>query len=273
MSFHKSFDADTSDATALQHHIKSGKTAYIATGKVTGNAYTPALMKYNGTTGSYLKSHTNSGNLVTVICRIAAATLAGTSSRYIIRINGVSSFVRASLLILDSTHTDTTARNKLRFRCVSSANVALVDIITTSDITDGLPHTVFAAFNSTTGAATFVVDGIAVDDTGWANRVAPTTGTLEAGTGDCVVGAASATPTNPYDGQIGFFGYRDAYLTNWSDFMRSDGSPIAQAESGAWGGWGAQPLFWNEHGQMDNNLGSAGNMTRNGTIVVGKGGT
>lgn len=39
-----------------------------------------------------------------------------------------------------------------------------------------------------------------------------------------------------------------------------------------WTEWGAQPLFWNEHGDMENNLGSAGAMTKNGTIVVGKGG-
>lgn len=53
--------------------------------------------------------------------------------------------------------------------------------------------------------------------------------------------------------------------------LYSDGLPKALDES-SWTEWGAQPLFWNEHGQMDNNLGSAGNMTRNGTIVIGKGG-
>ena len=49
--------------------------------------------------------------------------------------------------------------------------------------------------------------------------------------------------------------------------MDTSGNPKKLDESG-WTEWGTQPLFWNEHGEMTNNKGSAGNMTKNGTIVI-----
>jgi hypothetical protein len=55
-------------------------------------------------------------------------------------------------------------------------------------------------------------------------------------------------------------------LTNWSDFMDGQGNP-KQLDEISWTEWGAQPLFWNANGDMEANAGSAGNMSKNGTIT------
>lgn len=271
MGFHKSFGH--ADATALQHHIKSGKTAYIASGKVTGNAYTPAMMKFDGSTGFYnITGQTTTGNSATMVARFKNPGFTGNVVEYIAAFYG-NSAIRIAALLVSSNHASLpNRRSKLQVFVLNSSGVEICKLISTSTFLDDVAHTLFFSYNAATAAFTFVVDGVAEDDAGNPDRVAPTTGTLQTSTGSIASVGALSGGTNPNSGQIGFVGYRDAYLTNWSDFMYSDGLPKPPTESGGWGGWGAQPLFWNEHGQMDNNLGSGGNMTRNGTIVIGKGG-
>ena len=43
-------------------------------------------------------------------------------------------------------------------------------------------------------------------------------------------------------------------------------SDVKQLDETTWAEWGTQPLFWNAHGFMEDNKGSAGDMTKNGTI-------
>ena len=143
-------------------------------------------------------------------------------------------------------------------------------------------HTVVFAFNGDTGSASFVIDGSDADDTGNASRVTPTTGTLESGSAaKFSVGINDAVSgLFKFQGQVGFVGYRDAYLTNSTGFMQTDGTPKSLDET-TWAEWSGgsvtspqgRPLFWNPAGDMVNNLGTAGAMTKNGTINVGTGGS
>ena len=145
-----------------------------------------------------------------------------------------------------------------------SANVIICKAISTSTFLDGLRHTALIAYDSTAGTLSFIVDGVEERDIGHPDETAPTTGTLDTGTSKLNVGASSV-PSNHFDGEIGFCGLADAYLTNHEDFM-SEATPKALDESG-WTEFGSQPLFWNEDGEMDVNQGTGGNMTENGTIT------
>lgn len=274
MGFHKTFGGsgtDTSDATAQQWHIKNGKTAYLASGKVTGNAYTPAMMQYNGTNGYFSSpSSTRSGNKLTALIRFRASTQAGTSVRRIFYPRTLTSSRPIGMIdIGDISHADAGLANKVRVVVQNSAGTVICRLHSFTGWLDGAPHTLFFAFDGDAGTAIFKIGDQDATDAAALNHVAPTTGTLESGNFLLDVGGTSGELL--HNDNIGFVGYSDTYRTNWSDLMQADGSPKAIDES-SWTEWGAQPKFWNEHGQMDNNLGSAGNMTRNGTIVVGKGG-
>ena len=61
---------------------------------------------------------------------------------------------------------------------------------------------------------------------------------------------------------------------NRRKFCTSDGLPVEQ-DTTVWAnsGFGAQPLVWNPHGDLENNLGSGGNYTRVGPIRVGDSGS
>ena len=263
---------DLASLTALQHHVKSGKTARIASGQVTGNAYTPALMKYNGTTGYYSANYTSSGNKITVVGRFIRNTYTGGVQEAIVRCVGASGGLRAYLAVHSSDFATADYQSKLTVLTQDSSLTNICRLITPVTVTDGLVHSFFYEFDGDAGTAVFKLDGVDADDTGNASRVAPTTGTLGSGASSLLqLGGRPDTVTVFTNGQIGFFGMRDIGGRTWSDFFQVDGAPKALNES-SWAEWGAQPLFWNEHGQMDNNLGSAGNMTRNGIIVVGKGG-
>ena len=232
----------------------------VVTGGVAVDAYTPAMMEFDGSTGYYNKGTlTTTGNKVTAIASFECGTQAATA--YVMYLT--ATYQRCAVLI------DTAGK----IFCVSanSANTVICRLITANSYDDGLRHTVMYSFDADTGVAILIVDGISDIDTGSGSYVAPTTGTLSTSASGSYNVGASNVPANYLNGQIGFCGHREAYLTNWSDFMEADGSPKALDES-TWTEWGAQPLFWNEHGDMVNNLGSAGALTKNGTINVGKGG-
>jgi hypothetical protein len=233
--------------------------------------YRSGRMEYDGTSGYYQKTGvTTSGNDVTVVCSFKCASFTGGGIQRLFQIEGSSPSgdLRAAAIMYSSDSADTDRAGKILVQSQNTAGTNIARLISPSGFINGQPHTLFYSFDGDAGAATFIIDGADVDDTGNTDRIAPTTGTLDTGsTGILTVGNDS---TNYFKGDIGYFGWRDAYLTNWSDFMLSDGTPKLLDESG-WAEWGAQPLFWNAHGDLVNNKGSAGAMTKNGTINVSDG--
>jgi hypothetical protein len=265
--FYRISDADIVAADVALDKIAYGSDGKVIGSLVTGASYTPAMMQYSGTTAYYRDTTTTvTGNKFTALVRFTDVPKTG-ATRYIMWVDG-SSYVRCSLFINGSDHANTDYRNTVQFRVSSSTDTEVMRLISPNDLLDGNQHTIFASFDGDSGLATFYIDGVDADDTGNASRVGPAAGTLDTGTGKVYIGSVSTG--NYWQGQLGYVGYRDAYLTNWSDFMDTNG-PKALDEAG-WTEWGGQPLFWNEHGDMDNNLGSSGAFTKTGTINVGKGG-
>jgi len=257
------------DATAQQWDVKSGKTAYIPAGKVTGNGYFPGMMKFDGSTGYYNKSGIAiSGNLATIMARFSVPSTAGTA---VMRVAGVENSVtgasRISMVVGQASNADADFQDRIRLAVQNSAGTVICLLFSNVDVADGLPHSVFASFNGDTGEVTFIIDGVSADNVSAVNRVAPTTGTLMSANPMAVVGASTAI-IQFFPGKIGFVGYRDVYLTTWSNFMHPDGTPKPLDET-TWTQWGGvQPLFWHEAGKMDENKGSAGAMTKNGMITL-----
>ena len=113
----------------------------------------------------------------------------------------------------------------------------------------------------------FEIDAVAADNASSTNRVAPTTGVMDAGANSFFTVGSNTTSVGTvlWNGEIGFCGMSDTYLTNPNDFMISSGP--RQLDEVTWSQWGTQPEFWNEFATMIDNKGDAGNMTANGTIT------
>ncbi len=229
--------------------------------------YNPAIMDYDGVTGYYNKASgfTVSGNKVTMVLRFNIPAFTGNKFTYIASIYAGGQ-QRLSLFGFSSDYAaDPTRASKLQFYVRNGAGTTdLLKLISIDTVLDGNDHLCFFSFDADTAASTFFIDGVDADDTGHAARVTPITGTL--GTSSPQAAVSSYYNGNSKNGgSIGYFGYRDAYLTNWTDFMT--GSIPKELDEVGWTEWGAQPLFWNDEGEMEINKGSAGNMTKNGTIT------
>lgn len=226
--------------------------------------YRPGFMQYDGSTGYYLLTGlTYSGNVLTAVARFNFAARAGSSSRYIMAANAASG-IRFYAVIGDSSFSEADSRDRVKVLCQNTSAVGICRLYSNTVLADGQDHTLFFTFNATTGAASFIIDGVDADNTGAANRIAPTTGTLPTASGTFAVGGFT-NGLETTDGLIGFCGYRDAGGLDWTDFMEADGSPKNIDADTVFGG---TPLLWNPHGQMHRNLGSAADMTKNGAISL-----
>lgn len=110
-----------------------------------------------------------------------------------------------------------------------------------------------------------VIDGVSDINTGAAAHLVTGSATMNTGASSSITVGSQNGGTNKMLGNIGFIGYRETSGLTYSGFFDTDGLPQEIDESG-WTEWGAQPLFWNPHGQLTYNLGSGGNLTKNGTI-------
>jgi hypothetical protein len=154
----------------------------------------------------------------------------------------------------------------MSFRCQTSG-VEKVALASNVDILDGKKHSILFAYDATNGTAVLFVDGEDADNTGWVSRVAPTTTTITASSCSYSAGKAWWASSNYFTGAIGALGFGGVYITDPTIFF-DDNNDIKKLDEDNWTEWGSQPLYWNEHGCMSNNKGSAGNMTQSGTITV-----
>jgi len=229
------------------------------------NQYTPAMMEFDGSTGYYSKSGvTTTGNKVTIVGRFKCGS--STDDQRIVTAVANGS-LRIQIGVKESDHAS--APNLLQFVCYTAAAALLANVVTSVTVTDNLEHTFLVAYDGDAGTAVIYIDGASVIDTGHTLH-SLSAGTLTTGSTGFWVGSSNS-PSLYFNGEIGFIGIHDAYITDPTLFFNAANNVKKLDESG-WTEWTTQPLFWNEHANMVNNLGTAGNMTKNGTIIVGKGG-
>ena len=197
--------------------------------------YTPAMMQFDGSTGYYNKaSLTTVGNKVSFVARFKHASFLGAAKEQ--RIIGLyDSSYRGLVTSYSSDYTTTARRSLLSLIVQNSAGSTVCRVFANIAVDDNNTHTLLASYDGDAGEATMVLDGVDVLDTGHAEHTL-TTGTLETGSMSAEVGRFNAG--SEYLGDIGFVGYRDAYLTNWSDFFYTDGSP-RQLDTIGWTQWNA----------------------------------
>lgn len=264
--YHKYYNKAATDAE--QWHVKSGKLALTRGGLVAGNAYTPALMEFDGSTGYFTgASITTSGTKITLVARFSASPVTATQ---VIQYAFHTGSAQAPYLLGIVASNDANNPNKVRFRCQNASGTSLCDIYSTTSVTDGSIYSVFAEYDADAGTAKLYINAADDENASATGRVAPITGTIPVGSSTLAVGATHAGAA-PFGGSIGYAGVRFVGGLTPSDFSRTDGSPMPLDES-TWTEWGAQPLAWNPHGDMRDNRGSAANFTQNGTIYVGDGG-
>jgi len=206
------------------------------------------MMEFDGTSAYYKKAYTSANSTITVVARIKVASFTGGGSKVGIHALGPAQ-PRITMRIISSDHGTTLDRNRVVFIVQNSVGTVVARIYSETQLADsGIEHTVHFQYDGGAGTATLTVDGNVEDQTG-----------------GNTVGAELLTS------EIGYVGMRDVANTNALDFMDAKGNPKILDES-SWTEWGAQPLFWNEHGNMQNNFGTGGDMTENGLIKVGKAG-
>jgi len=252
------------DATASQWHIVNGKTAYIPAGKVIGNGYFPGMMKFDGSTGYYSNTGlTFSGNKVTGVAQFKLPSSAVDQRIFTVYADVKNRF---ALTLKENDHANADVRGKLQLFSMNTAGTVVCRVQSSTAFNDDVWHTAFVEYDGDAGTAVMRVDGN--DQVDAANSLhILTTGTLPTTSLFFYVGS-SHSPDFFSNGLIGFAGYRDIGGLNWSNFMHPDGTPKPLDET-TWSQWGGvQPLFWHEAGKMDENKGSAGAMTKNGTITL-----
>lgn len=235
-----------------------------------GEIYVPSMMSYDGLTGRYeLNGMTTSGSQVTVTAAFKRAAFTGDTLNTVFRLEGAFNYQRAQLFILSSDYTaDAQTQNRLRVIVKNSANAIIVDCISKESVCDDEIHFVFFSYDGATGSMTYHIDGVDADDPTYSNRVL-TTGTLSTAitASDLFVGS-NESGVFIFTGEIGSVGYQESYLTNSTDFFEV-GVGRKQVNETTWAEWGGtQPLIWNPHGCLEDNRGSAANMTKIGPVVV-----
>lgn len=228
--------------------------------------YDPEMMTYDE--GYYSNTGftpTTAGNKVTVVARFKLGAFTGTE-RTMFRLRaGSSGFTRYRINVYSDDDANVSRRGKLEVQAFDSSGAKRFSVWSINTVNDDQKHVVFASLDTDTGNETFVIDGVVATDTGNPEHAGATIFTLPAGpTSDMSIG------TNLFGSfwadDLGYFGYDDQYLTDYTDFMT--GSEPKELDETSWAQWNnMQPAVWNKYGKADDNKGNTGNATVNGTIT------
>lgn len=156
---------------------------------------------------------------------------------------------------------DTVMRGKMIVELRGENGLRFCRVVSQETVIDGQDHVLFFSYDSDSSDMTFIIDGVAADNTGWSGRVK---GVGPFDTYDfmrLVLGAGDIDNFNIFDTKLGYFGYNQTYMTNWFDFML--GNQPKELDEITWTEWGGiQPYYWNKSGEMDVNLGTRDDMFR-----------
>ena len=227
--------------------------------------YNPGMMTFGGGYYSAAPGPTYSGNKITAVARFNIASFSGGLTKYIGGIAGDSGGGqrRIWILVFPNDHGTADFRSKVRVLSQDTSGTVVFSMMSIDAVADGSDKFLFVGYDGDAGAATFEIDGVDADDSGSALRTL-TTGTLATTASNVSVGAIDSGGGNLWSGDIGYFGYHDTYGLTPSDFYDSG---VKELDESGWTEWGSQPIYWNQFGTMDDNKGSAGNMTEVGTIT------
>jgi hypothetical protein len=154
----------------------------------------------------------------------------------------------------------------LFMRVYNSAGVQCCNVSTQARVDNNQMHYVYFEYRPATGAVIFIMDGLNVDWLGLPTRKA-NVATLTAAA-NCLIKvgynnfAAAYWPAN-----LGCFGFHQVSGPVWTDFMYANGLP-KKLNISTWAEWTSQPRIWHESGKLDENRGTLGALTKNGTIVL-----
>ena len=228
--------------------------------------YDPGMMTFDGSTGYYSITRTNSGNKQTFVRRFNIASFSGGGTVRLADIRDATGKIRLVVIVYSNDHATTERRNRLVINVQDSAGVQICNLMTDVDVV-GSDKLFSFAFDGDIGASTFYLDGLDADDATYTSRVAATTGTLPTTSGVTIIGANDAGTGDFVDGEIGYGGYSETYLTNPTDFYHPTNG-LQEIDESGWTEWGAQPIDWNPEGDWETtNAGSGGVFAKNGTIT------
>ena len=257
---------ETASGDAVAADIHAGKVAWVDGLEVTGTAptYTPAMMHYDGTS-YYIHSETSSGDLLTAFLSIKIPSFTGAGAQYLLSETGGSGIgARIWVRAWAGDHANVALRDKLRFTIRDNTSTVICSLISNVTVCDNTRHNIHIAYDAGNGTAVFKIDGVDADDTGHADRTAPTTGTLPSGAGSVFTIGSDAVGANNAVGDIGYIVYDESYITDPLTFVDSSGNLITYDGSGR--------DYWSQHGFMDYNEGTKGNMTNTNNVYIGNGG-
>ena len=238
----------------LSQHAGGGNTKYY-----------PSMLTFDGATSYYYLERASSATALGIVLRVNVAPFTGASDirPYDIR-QGTGTTFQLLIRFYASDHADSELANKCHIICRNAANSTIVSLLTDVNICDSTDHLIVFTYENA-GNAQLYVNGVNADDIGFSSRVltADTLVTYVSGTGKYAIGGDTGGGSL-LEGNIGYVGLIEAYITDPAIFG-TDTAPTLIDEI-TWDEWGAQPLLWNEYGQMEDNKGSLANMTLNGTV-------
>ena len=175
-----------------------------------GNIIVAGTTEYNGVDEAVQWADIgDSGNLITAVCGFEGVATS-TDTRVLLYARDTT-YIRLLLAIVESDNALGSA-NKIWFRVYDNTNTTVCSLFSSTVVTDGLPHSILCAYDGDNGTARLFVDGVDDDDTGNAQRVAPTTATLN-GLSQFTIGTNSTDGTTL--GALGTSRYSGELILMW----------------------------------------------------------